>query len=447
MRTIRWPIAILITVAVAIGYLDRQTLALTWKAIEQHIRLSDKDFGNLQSLFYFAYALMYVGGGKLMDLLGSRRGFLLIVIWWSLAIAGHGLAGGLWMLGAARLMLGLAQGGTFPGAAKAVAEWFPARERATAMGMVNGGSSVGAVFAPPAVALVLCYARWPWVYYLSGAIGLLWTAGWLWDYYPPAHHPRLSAEERREIQEVLVSAPRLKSAVSWWRLLVVPEVWGMVLGKACCDAVWFTYIAWLPKYLVDMRGFDNAQIGSIAWIPYAASGVGSLVGGWCSSRLLLSGYSLNFSRKAVLGACAAVMPCMCLVTHVPVRAEMVLFSIAFFAHLSFSTVVITLPADLFPRGVVGSVAGLVGFGGSMGGMLFNKFAGSLMTGGTLLNKFAGSLFHGVGREAGYPMLFVIGSTFHILGFLWILLTIRNVRPIPLHEKTPGAASVPAKELP
>ena len=209
------------------------------------------------------------------------------------------------MLAAARLMLGLAQGGTFPAAAKAVAEWFPARERATAMGMVNGGSSVGAVFAPPAVALVLCHAPWPWVFYLSGAIGLLWAAWWLWDYYPPAHHPRLSAEERREIHEVLVSAPRDKSSVSWWRLLVLPEVWGMLLGKACCDALWFTYIAWLPKYLVDMRGFDNAQIGSIAWIPYAASGFGSVVGGWCSSRLLLRGYSLNFSRKAVLGACAA----------------------------------------------------------------------------------------------------------------------------------------------
>ena len=447
MRSIRWPIAVLITVAVAIGYLDRQTLALTTKAIQENIPLSDGDFGNLQSLFYFAYALMYVGGGKLMDLLGSRRGFLLIVVWWSLAIAGHGLAGGLLMLGAARLMLGLAQGGTFPGAAKAVAEWFPARERATAMGMINGGSSVGAVVAPPAVALVLCYAPWPWVFYLSGAIGLLWTAWWLWDYYPPAQHPRLSAEERGEIQEVLVRVPQAKSAVSWWRLLVLPEVWGMVLGKACCDAVWFTYIAWMPKYLIDMRAFTNVQIGSMAWIPYAASGVGSLVGGWCSSRLLLAGYSLNFSRKVVLGACAAVMPCMCLVAHVPVRVEIALFSIAFFAHLSFSTLVITLPADLFPHGIVGSVAGLVGFGGSMGGMLFNKFAGSLMTPQTFLNNLAASVFHGTGRQAGYPMLFAVGSTFHILGFLWILLTIRNIRPIALNDDAASPSLISGKELP
>jgi ACS family hexuronate transporter-like MFS transporter len=159
--------------------------------------------------------------------------------------------------------------------------------------------------------------------------------------------------------------------------------------------------------------------------------VGSLFGGWCSSRLLRSGYSLNFSRKAVLGGCAAVMPCMCLVTRVPVGVAIALFSAAFFAHLAFSTLVITLPADLFPRSMVGSVAGLVGFGGSMGGMLFNKFAGSLL--------------HAVGRTAGYPLLFGIGSTFHVAGFLWILLTIRNIRPLVLHAESPGAAVVSAEE--
>ena len=218
---------------------------------------------------------------------------------------------------------------------------------------------------------------------------------------------------------MLVSAPGRQARVAWWRLLLRVEVWGMVLSKACCDAVWFTYIAWLPKYLVDMRGFDNLQIGAVAWIPYAASGVGSAFGGWCSSRLLRSGYSLNFSRKAVLGVCAAMMPCMCLVTHVPVHAEIALFSIAFFAHLAFSTLVITLPADLFPPSVVGSVVGLVGFGGSMGGMLFNKFAGYLLC--------------DVGREAGYPLLFAIGSAFHVVGFLWILGTIRDIRAIALER--------------
>ena len=283
------------------------------------------------------------------------------------------------MLAAGRLMLGLAQGGIFPGAAKAVAEWFPARERATAMGMVNGGSSVGAVACPACrrlgvvlrpVALGLLSERRD-----RAALDRLVAVGLL----PAGRAPAtLRGRTPRDPRGAGLRPRARRRAFPGGGCWSVPEVWGMVLGKACCDAVWFTYIAWLPKYFVDMRGFDNAQIGSIAWIPYAASGIGSVAGGWCSGRLLRSGYSLNFSRKVVLGACAAVMPCMCLVTHVPVHMEIALFSIAFFAHLSFSTLVITLPADMFPRAMVGSVVGLVGFGGSMGGMLFNKFAGSLL---------------------------------------------------------------------
>jgi len=422
VRSIRWSIAILVTVAVAIGYLDRQTLAFTRQALQADIRLSYRDFGTLVSLFYFAYALMYVGGGRLMDSLGTRRGFLLIVVWWSLACAAHGLAGGLLMLGACRMMLGLAQGGIFPAGAKAVAEWFPAGERATAMGMVNGGSSVGAVLAPPAIALILIHARWPWVYYLSGAVGLLWTVWWLWEYYPPAQHPRLSDRERRQLDEVLSAPAHPKTPLSWWRLLRLPQVWGMVLGKAACDAVWFTYTSWLPVYFTDIHHFDNAHTGSITWIPYAASGLGSIAGGWWSSHLLRQGHSLDFARKAVLGVCAALMPCMCLVTHVPMAVDVALFSLAFFAHLSFSTVIITLPADIFPRGIVGSVVGLVGFGGSMGGMLFNVFAGWLI--------------ERLGPATGFPTLFAIGSSFHILGFVCILLTIRHIRPLGYPDQRP-----------
>jgi ACS family hexuronate transporter-like MFS transporter len=169
-----------------------------------------------------------------------------------------------------------------------------------------------------------------------------------------------------------------------------------------------------------MRDFSTAQMGSMVWIPYAAAGVGSFMGGWLSSHLLYRGYSLDFSRKATLGISAALMPCMCLVTHVGDAAEIVIFSIAFFAHLSFSTMLITLPADMFPRCVVGSVVGLVGFGGSMGGVLFNLFAGYLL-----------AFF---GRADGYSAVFIIGSTFHILGFILILLTIRNVCPIDLENE-------------
>lgn len=417
MRSVRWSIAILITVAIAIGYLDRQALAVAIKAIECDIAVSDRQFGILQTLFFLAYACMYAGGGKLMDALGTRHGFLLIMIWWSLAGAAHGLADGFPMLAAGRLMLGLAMGGLFPAGAKAIAEWFPSHERSTAMGLINGGGSVGAVIAPPLFALVLAFAPWPWVFYLSGALGLFCAVGWMWTYYPPAEHPRLTAEERHEIQEVLVSTPHQETIVSWRQLFTFRQVWGMMLGKCVTDAVWFTYIAWLPKYFLEMRDFSTAEMGYIVWIPYAASGVGSFVGGWLSSWLLCRGHTLGFSRKAVLWAAAVVMPCMCLVTRVPAGVEIAIFSIAMFAHLAFATIIITLPADLFPRRVVGSVVGLIGFGGAMGGALFNLLAGHLLA--------------SLGRDAGYPAVFAIGSTFHILGLFCILVTVRKVCPIDL----------------
>jgi ACS family hexuronate transporter-like MFS transporter len=368
----------------------------------------------LQAAFLLAYAVMYAGGGRLIDALGTRRGFLLIMVWWSLACASHSLAIGFLTLGASRFLLGMGEGGGFPAATKAVAEWFPTRERSTAMGIINAGTAVGAVIAPPAIAAVLAIANWRWVFSLCGAGGLLWTLWWLRDYFPPGQTPRLSEAERAEIEEVFVSPAKHEPSESWLRLFTLPQVWGLVLGKFLSDAAWYFYLFWLPKYLYDMRGFDTKQVGYFAWIPYAASGLGSLTGGWVSSRLLRRGHSLNFSRKAVLGASAAVMPLILFVTRVPVEMTIVLFSIAFFGQQSWSTLVMILPADLFPRRVVGSVAGLVGFGGAMGGVVFNLVAGRMLDSGL-----------------GYGSVFALVSTFHVLAFALILLTIRNVSPLSI----------------
>ncbi|MCA1660409.1 MAG: MFS transporter, partial [Verrucomicrobiaceae bacterium] len=188
----------------------------------------------------------------------------------------------------------------------------------------------------------------------------------------------------------------------------------LVLGKFLSDAAWYFYLFWLPKYLYDVRGFDTKQVGYFAWIPYAAAGLGSLLGGWFSSWLLRRGRSLNFSRKAALGLSAALMPWILFVTQSPIELTIVLFSIAFFGQQSWSTLVMILPADIFPRQVVGSVAGLVGFGGAMGGVVFNLVAGQMLD-----------------RGFGYGPVFALVSTFHVLAFGLILLTIRIVRPVEL----------------
>jgi ACS family hexuronate transporter-like MFS transporter len=230
---------------------------------------------------------------------------------------------------------------------------------------------------------------------------LLWALWWRLS-YPTASHVDTTQAERERIP--------------WLRLLGMPPVWSLVSAKFLSDAAWYIYMGWLAKYLYDVRGFDTAHVGYFAWIPFAASGVGSLSGGWFSSRLIRSGYSLNAARKLALGASAAVMPFIYFVTHAPVELAIVLFSVAFFGQQSWSTLVMTLPADIFPRGAVGSVAGLVGMGGALGGAVFNVLIGYLLD-------------HG----SGYGVVFGMLSTFHVIAFGIIVLGVRQVRPLEWKE--------------
>jgi ACS family hexuronate transporter-like MFS transporter len=415
-RTLRWNIAVLISAAIAISYFDRQTLPVAIKAIQQEIPISNTQFSQLQAAFLTAYALMYAGGGKLVDVLGTRQGFLVIMVWWSLACASHGLAATFGLLAVSRFLLGMGEGGGFPAATKAVAEWFPARERATAMGIMNAGTAVGAVCAPPLIAYTLAVLNWRWVFFLSGTIGLLWAVWWVRAYYPPATHPRLADPERHVIAEVIQPRAKGELNIPWLRLLGYIQVWGLVFAKFLSDAAWYFYLFWLPKYLYDARGFDTKQVGYYAWIPSAASGIGSLCGGWFSSRLLQTGHSLNVSRKLALGLSAGVMPVAYFVTKAPVELAIVLFSIAFFGQQSWSTLVMILPADLFPKNAVGSVAGLVGFGGAMGGVVFGLVVGYLLD-------------HGF----GYETVFAIVSTLHVIAFLVIALSVPRVGLIKREE--------------
>jgi ACS family hexuronate transporter-like MFS transporter len=404
--------AFLISSAIAISYFDRQTVPVAIAAIQRDIPLTNTQFSQLQAMFLVAYALMYAGGGKLIDTLGTRAGFFLIMVWWSLACASHGLANGFRMLIASRFLLGMGEGGGFPAATKAVAEWFPVRERSTAMGIINAGTAVGAVIAPPAIAAILAISNWRWVFFAAGAAGLAWTVWWMSQYYPAAQHPRLSKAERGEIREVLAPRAGAEAGIPWLKLFSYPQVAGLVVAKFLSDAGWYFYLFWFPKYLYDARGFDTKQVGYYAWVPYAASGIGCLIGGWASSYLIKRGHSLNMARKVTLGASAAVMPLIVFVTKAPVEWAIVLFSVAFFGQQSWSTLVMIVPADIFPQRAVGSVAGLVGFGGAMGGVIFNLVVGRILDLGL-----------------GYGLVFGIVSTFHILAFCIILLTIRKVEPI------------------
>jgi MFS transporter, ACS family, aldohexuronate transporter len=370
-------------------------------AIQRDIPLTNVQFSQLQVAFLLAYALMYAGGGALVDGLGTKRGLLLIMIGWSLATASHGLAIGFRSLLLSRFLLGMGEGGGFPAATKAVSEWFPATERSTAMGIINAGTAVGAVVAPPMIAGILQVASWRWVFFATGAAGLVWTIWWLRDYATP---------------DVPAARSAAAAPVSWTGLLAYREVWGLVVAKFLSDAAWYFYLFWLPKYLYDVRGFDVKQVGAYGWIPYAAAGVGCLAGGWFSSWLLKRGASVNRSRKLALGASAALMPLIVFVTRAPTSLAIVLFSIAFFGQQSWSTLVMIVPTDLFGRRIVASVAGLVGFGGAMGGVVFNLVVGRVLDSGL-----------------GYGTVFAIVGSFHVIAFAVILLTIPVIRPLSPQE--------------
>jgi ACS family hexuronate transporter-like MFS transporter len=409
---LRWRIAILVSAAIAISYLDRQTLPVAIKAIERDIPVTNAQFSFLQSSFLIAYAVMYAGGGKLMDVVGTRVGFFAIMLFWSLACASHGLATSVGMLAVSRLLLGMGEGGGFPAATRAVAEWFPVHERSTAMGIINAGTAVGGVVAPPLLALVITRADWRAVFYITAAIGLAWAVWWWLEYDTPEHHPRLGSEERLALAPVIGAGSTPEPAPRWIALLQLRQTWGLVVAKFLSDAAWYFYLFWLPKYLYDARGFDIKAVGAFAWIPYAAAGVGCLVGGWLSSWLLTRQVSLDRARKIALGLSAVVMPAVWLVPSAPVAWALAIFSLAYFGQQSWSTLVMILPADIYPRSAVGAVAGLVGFGGAMGGVVFGQVVGALLDAGF-----------------GYAVVFALAGSFHVIAFLVICLAIPVVRPM------------------
>jgi ACS family hexuronate transporter-like MFS transporter len=415
--TLRWRIAFLASAAIAISYLDRQTLPVAIKAIQKEIPISNEGFSLLNTAFLATYGIMYAAGGKLVDALGTRTGFTYIMVFWSLACASHGLAGTVAMLAVSRLLLGMGEGGGFPASTRAVTEWFPPRERSTAMGIINAGTALGAVVAPVLIALVLGFTNWRVIFFLTGGMGLAWTFFWRRLYFPPESHPGLGEAERERLAASL--PPSEGGPQPRWRdLLRYRETRGLVAAKFLSDAAWYFYLFWLPKYLYDARGFDIKAVGAFAWIPYAASGVGCLCGGWISSHLVKSRHSINLSRKLALGASAALMPFIVLVTHVPVGWALALFSMAYFGQQSWSTLVMVLPADLFPKQSVGSVAGLVGFGGAMGGIAFGQCVGWLLD-------------HGF----GYSVVFGLAGSFHVIAFAVICFCVPTIHPLRIHSKS------------
>ncbi|MES2391595.1 MAG: MFS transporter [Acidobacteriota bacterium] len=417
---LRWWIAGLLAAATALNYLDRQSLPVVVGAMQKSIPISDQQFSHLQFMFLLAYGVMNAGGGKILDRLGTRIGYAVMIVWWSIASMMQGSVHSIAGLAIARFMLGLGEGGGFPGSAKAVSEWFPAKERSFAFGIFNTGSSVGALIAPPLIAAIVLFANWRWVFFITGGLGLVWAVAWLVFYEVPSRHKLVTPEERVYVEagQVATDDPP-GSKVSWLALFRYRQVWGIISAKFLSDAGWYFFIFWLPKYLGDVRHLDIKQIGYYAWIPYAWAGVGSFAGGWLSSYLIRRRLSVDTSRKIALGLSAACMPVSLLIEASPLTMAIAFFSMALFGHQFWSTTAQTLSADMFPSKIVGSVAGLSNAAGAFGSMLFNLFVGVLL-----------------GWYHSYAVIFAIAGLLHPISFLLILLLVRRIEPVsPMMPQT------------
>ena len=419
---LRWYIAGLLAAATALNYLHRQNLPVAISEIQKNIPITDKQFSDLQVMFLLAYSLMYAGGGRIMDWLGTRTGYAVMIVFWSAANFASGLVSTVFGLGSARFMLGLGEGGGFPGSAKAVSEWFPAKDRSLAFGIFNAGSSVGAVVAPPLIAAIALSMGWRWVFLITGVAGFVWAAVWLKLYQWPERHRWITPEERELICSSRPQAQTVKR-VSWLSLLKYRQVWGIMSAKLLSDAAWYFFIFWLPKYLADVRHLNIKQIGYYAWIPYAFAGAGSMIGGWLSSWLLRRNPSIDRSRKIALAISAAMMPASLMIAASPLALAILFFSMAMFGHQFWSTIIQTLPVDMFPPRAVGSVAGLQGASGSFGGMLFNLAVGSWLT-----------WYH------SYTMVFLVAGLLHPASFLLILAIVRRIEPVMDFKASPAPAA-------
>ena len=375
VRGLRWWITALLFLASLINFLNRLIIAILGPVITVQLGLTNAQFATLTTSFLIAYTASQGFSGKLYDSVGVKRGFLISVIIWSLASIAQAFARGLVSLDAFRCLLGVGEGGSWPGAAKVVADWLPVKERALGMGIFNSGTSLATVIAPPLIIGIELRFGWRATFFLVGGLGFVWLALWQWFYQPPEKHTRITSEEYVIIQQDRRPQATLES-ILWKNLLRYREVWSIVLSRFFADPVWWLYVTWLPLYLYKVRHFSLQQIGLFAWVPFVAADAGSLFGGWLSGYLIGIGWSVNKARKSII---LASMFLMCFgIPAVMVKSSITalgLIAVVMFGFQSWISNVQTLPSDYFPEAAVGSVTGMGGVGAGLGAILFTQTTG------------------------------------------------------------------------
>jgi ACS family hexuronate transporter-like MFS transporter len=420
IRNLRWWIAALLFVSTVINYVDRQTLSVVAPVLTKELNISPVEYGYILQCFLAAYTIMYVVSGLLVDRWGTRASLSVFVGWWSLANALHVFARTATQLAAFRFLLGIGEPGNYNAAGRAASEWYPPKERAFINGLINAGSAVGAIVATPLVVWITARYGWRQAFLLTGLLGFVWLAFWIVFYRLPEKHPWITDEERTRIREQTPAAGA--APLPWSRFWTQREVWGLLLARFFSDPVWWFYLFWMPKYLVDQRGFTMTQLGVFAWLPYLTSDLGSIAGGWFSGRLIARGRATLASRYAAMLPAVLFMPASLLIAWVDsATLALAVICVITFCHMVWKTNLMTITNDIYPVESVGSVSGIVSLGSGLGGVLFMNLAGRIV------------------ETFSYNVIFVIMGFLHPAAYLVCRLMVSQVPGAQVPAKTRAGA--------
>ncbi|MGD0732606.1 MAG: MFS transporter [Terracidiphilus sp.] len=378
---VRWWIVWTLFFSTVTNYISRQTFSVLAPLISAQYHLTHTDLGRILGAFQLSYAVTWLLGGIFLDAVGTRLGLALAVVFWSIVNIFTGFASSVFGFAASRFLLGIGEGLNWPGASKTVAEWFPSQERSLAVAIFDSGSSVGGAVAALAIPLIALKFGWRSAFVFSGLLGFVWLALWLRVYHPLDRHPRVTPREVAYIragQDVPVTSPE-RGVRRWLNLARNRNVWGIVLGRALTDPIWWFYVFWLPQYLSDARGFSLKRIALFAWMPFIAADLGNFTGGLISGYCIRRGVPVVRARMWVCG-----FSCLPILAGIPaagvhsVYAALALICFALWGYASWSTMGLTLPSDLFPHGVVATVTGLSGLAAGLVGAVFTVAVGMLV---------------------------------------------------------------------
>ncbi len=378
---LRWLILGLLCLSTVINYIDRQALSVVLPTLRKDLGITSAQYGAITTWFMVAYTVGQMAGGVVIDRLGTRIGFLVAIALWSAAAMAHAFARGPVTLSVLRILLGLGEAGNWPAGGKAIAEWFPKSRRAFAMGAFDGGSAVGAMVAPPLVAMLALAHGWRAAFVAVGSLGFLWFAAWWALYRKPAVHPWLSGSERQLVLREVDEAPRKPApwTASLRSMLGVRQLWGLMVTRMVATPVWWFYVFWLPDYLSKDRGFTLREIGLFAWIPFLTVDLGKLLGGALSDRLLGGGWPATRARKSVmLAAALAMLGGVQVVAAHSAAGAIAWVSLATFGFGMWSSNTLALHADIFPASRMATAVGLTGAAASFGSAFFTYATGLLV---------------------------------------------------------------------